>query len=368
MAPEWTEAVALPDLEKLLAPISAERPAGESLRYDPVYDEVREARREEDPDLPQGVWKVEPKKADWPKVEALCQAALEGRTKDLQLAAWLTEAWVHRCGFAGAEHGLRLLGGLCESFWEALFPSMGEDEDLESRLGPFEWLDQRLSLSVKTVPVTQPETEEGGVFRWMEWEAALHRANLERARSGADLVGQVDTSKFMVSTSLTPTAFFRDLDEVLGRCRDAAGVLRKLLEERCGDEAPLFRQLQDTFESIHRFLRGVLRQRMEGEEAEAASETQAPEATTMVAQEEDDSVFTGGGPIRSRAEAYRRLAEAADYLARTEPHSPTPFLVRRAVSWGSMTVGELLKELLADNADLPTVFKLLGIFRGNEPR
>ncbi|MCB1033146.1 MAG: type VI secretion system protein TssA, partial [Acidobacteria bacterium] len=75
-----------------------------------------------------------------------------------------------------------------------------------------------------------------------------------------------------------------------------------------------------------------------------------------------------GGAIRSRAEAYRRLSEAADYLARTEPHSPTPYLVRRAVSWGSMTVTELLKELLADKSDLTTVFKLLGIPGGQERR
>lgn len=366
MAAEWTEAVALPDLEKLLAPISAGRPAGDSLRYDPIYDEVREARREEDPDLPQGVWKVEPKKADWPKVESLCQKALESRSKDLQLAAWLSEAWVHRCGFEGAEHGLRLLSGLCESFWDTLFPEIGEDGDLEPRLGPFDWLDQRLSLAVKAVPVTRPETEEGGVFRWMEWESALHRANLEKARSGTELEGQVDTSKFMVSTSLTPSAFFQDLDEVLDRCRGAVGALGDLLEGRCGDEAPGFRQLRDTFETIHRFLRGVLRQRMEGEREEEEPETPAVELTTMDSQEETGSVFTGGGPIRSRAEAYRRLAEAADYLARTEPHSPTPFLVRRAVSWGSMTVAELLRELLADNADLPTVFKLLGIPRGGE--
>ncbi|MCB1033818.1 MAG: type VI secretion system protein TssA, partial [Acidobacteria bacterium] len=203
MAAEWSEALALPDLEKLLAPISAERPAGDSLRYDPLYDEVREARREDDPNLPQGVWKVEPKKADWPRVESLSLEALERRSKDLQIASWLTEAWVHRCGFEGAEHGLRLLSGLCESFWEPLHPVPGEDGDLEPRLGPFDWLDQRISLAVKSVPVTRPETEEGEAFCWSAWESALHKAKVERVRSGAELEGQADTSKFMVSTSLT---------------------------------------------------------------------------------------------------------------------------------------------------------------------
>ena len=36
------------DLEKLLYPISVERPAGESLRYEGTYDRIREARRQDD--------------------------------------------------------------------------------------------------------------------------------------------------------------------------------------------------------------------------------------------------------------------------------------------------------------------------------
>ncbi|HYN21582.1 MAG TPA: type VI secretion system protein TssA, partial [Thermoanaerobaculia bacterium] len=67
------------------------------------------------------------------------------------------------------------------------------------------------------------------------------------------------------------------------------------------------------------------------------------------------------GGVSSRSEAYQRLAEAADYLLRTEPHSPVPYLIRRAVSWGNLSLAELLQELLQKNADLPTLYTLLGI-------
>ena len=79
------------DLEALLTPISADKPAGESLRYSGVYEAVEEARREDDPSLPQGVWKTELKRADWREAARLCLDALETRAKDLQLAAWLLE-------------------------------------------------------------------------------------------------------------------------------------------------------------------------------------------------------------------------------------------------------------------------------------
>ena len=52
------------DLEALLTPISAGKPAGEPLRYTGVYEAVEAARREDDPALPQGVWKTDLKRAD----------------------------------------------------------------------------------------------------------------------------------------------------------------------------------------------------------------------------------------------------------------------------------------------------------------
>jgi type VI secretion system ImpA family protein len=66
------------------------------------------------------------------------------------------------------------------------------------------------------------------------------------------------------------------------------------------------------------------------------------------------------GAIRSREDAYRMLDEAADYLLRTEPHSPAPYLVKRAVGWGKMPLAELLQELLDSESDLKQIYRLLG--------
>ena len=69
----------------------------------------------------------------------------------------------------------------------------------------------------------------------------------------------------------------------------------------------------------------------------------------------------GTGPIQTRAEAYRRLSEAADFLIRTEPHSPVPYLVKRAVSWGNLSFGELLVELIEGGGDHQRILRLLGL-------
>ena len=81
----------MPLRDDLLNPIPGANPCGENLRYAPVYDKIKEARREDD-DAPQGEWRIERKTADFPLVIKLTSDALANKSKDLQLAVWLTEA------------------------------------------------------------------------------------------------------------------------------------------------------------------------------------------------------------------------------------------------------------------------------------
>src|ERR671929_14367 len=53
----------MPLRDDLLTPIPGANPAGIDLRYDAVYDRIREARREDD-DAPQGDWQRARKVAD----------------------------------------------------------------------------------------------------------------------------------------------------------------------------------------------------------------------------------------------------------------------------------------------------------------
>ena len=65
--------------------------------------------------------------------------------------------------------------------------------------------------------------------------------------------------------------------------------------------------------------------------------------------------------IADRNHAYQLLDEIAQYLARAEPHSPTPYLLRRAVAWGSMPLPELMREVMSQEGDLNRYFAMLGM-------
>ena len=91
------------DVSEFLKPISEDKPCGENLRYENVYDQLKEFRREDDDRLSQGIWQTEPKKANWPEVVKLATKLLTTQTKDLQIAIWLTEAWIAEKEFEGLD-------------------------------------------------------------------------------------------------------------------------------------------------------------------------------------------------------------------------------------------------------------------------
>lgn len=64
---------------------------------------------------------------------------------------------------------------------------------------------------------------------------------------------------------------------------------------------------------------------------------------------------------RNRAEAYVTLGALADYLSAVEPHSPTPYLIRRAVNWGNMSLSEVIAEIIREEGDVSRLFNVLGI-------
>ena len=65
----------MPLRDDLLAPIPGNSPAGISLRYDPITDKIKEARRE-DLDAPQGAWKTAIKSADHAQAIKLASDAI----------------------------------------------------------------------------------------------------------------------------------------------------------------------------------------------------------------------------------------------------------------------------------------------------
>lgn len=347
------------DLETLLAPISEREPAGEWLRYEGTYDAIGEARREDDESLPQGVWQTKLKRADWSKVAQLGQKALVERSKDLQIAVWLCEAWLKLYGVPGLTLGVRLCHQLMVRFWNTLYPLIEEGES-SSRVAPLEYLSQRVSGRLKLIPLTDPVGEKAALT-WIDWERALRN---EKVPSGKEAILPLHV---LGAAAATRPRFYSTLFHELTELDAAAKELEDGVVAKLPDQPATLRLLRSLIHDIQVLIAQYTPAEVSPEVArseaahpsgssdESAQDEQKAEATMDTREE------TVTGPIRSRTQAYQRLAEAAEYLQRTEPHSPVPYLVKRAISWGNMDLIQLLNELVAGGADRQGIYALLGV-------
>ncbi|BBO73291.1 type VI secretion protein [Desulfosarcina widdelii] len=243
------------DIESILAPIEGENPAGENLRYTPTYDEIQEARREDD-DLDRGEWDREVKTADWQAVEQLAAEALTEKTKDIQIAVWLLEALIKIDGFQGLAMGLKLLAGLMENFWENLYPEI-EDDDLDYRIGPLEFMNDKLWLSVKQIPLTDPASGSG--FGWIQWKEASEVGTDESAIAE----GKLGIDAFEKAVNRSSKAFYAELNEQIEACIESFTHFDNLLDEKFGSEAPRTADFKGALEDCQRFIAKSLKQKKE---------------------------------------------------------------------------------------------------------
>lgn len=359
------------DVAGLLKPISRKLPGGESLRYEGTYDAVRAARTEDDESLPRGIWETERKRADWRQVEMLCLDAIGKRSKDLQLAIWLTEAAFMRHGLPGLSDGLAVVNGLIEGYWDGLHPEMPED-DPEYRAAPIQWMSDHMAVRLRLMPLNLARGDELPAFCLADWQRAkLARTEDEDdgdAASGEGAPVYRDRAEMQAAAKGDPPEHYRDLvlaiDEIGERLDDLDALIDRHFKPV---DAPGLHAMRDVLAEIRRFSMRILEQRNavgllngDGESKPAVSST-PPDETKQdgarggktVAKKAKPAAAgvagAAGGPIRNRNEAYERLEEAAAWLMENEPHSPTPYLIQRAVSWRDKSLVELLSELVPDD-------------------
>lgn len=346
-------------LQALLRPLPGESPCGESLRHDPLMDRLRELRREEDTELPAGVWQAEPKRADWLALAVLAEELLMQRSKDLTIAAYLGEAWIVLHGPAGLTAALGLLADLCDAFPEQLHPQ-ATDGDQEWRAAPLAWLARRYTeLLLTRVPLCSswPQTTLHG---WQE----LQRRQVQVSDNKADKVAAENARQEQkrLNDSIRSGAV-NGWAATLERLDSAAGHLRRLdawCDRQLGDAAPSLHQLAATIDALSNVIRGCKAMAPPDSAPAAAAETPTESESAPLSS---SSPVPAGGVPQNREEAYRQLTAIAEYLARTEPHSPVPYIIRRAVEWGGMPLSALMDELVHADPEARRVWVMLGVLR-----
>ena len=354
------------DLEALLQPIPGENPSGESLRYEGVYDQISEARRA-DEDLIQGAWQTELKYADFREVISLAVPALQ-RSKDLQIGAWLSEALIKEHGFVGLRDSLKLLSGLQESFWETLHPEIDEGDE-SGRANAISWFETQGSMAVRRAPFTGAEGyglldwEDSKTYDFPDNISSLpidEQTKINKLKEEAENKRKVTAEMWRKELAGTRRQPVEIVNFAIEECVAEIASLNRVLEQKFDrNQVPSIGGLSKALDDVHTQVKKLLEAKRI-EEPDAIEEEENAEGEVGSADGTAKGAGTGSGPIQSRRDALKRLAEVADYFQRTEPHSPVSYIVQRAVKWGNMPLELWLKDVIKDENVIGSIRQTLG--------
>ena len=342
----------MPLPEGLLAPISEERPGGTDVTYEADYSRVATLRDVRNPEH------------DFEEVVELATRILAEESKDLTLAIWLTEAWMNLDGFDGLDSGLRLIHGLCEKFWDGLFP-----EDVEDRAFTLEFVGEGFTArDDKYEPIRFiPLTEWGHTLHhFEEWKglrkdsfAGAEPAKQAKKKTEADDNPRAPTSEnFESGFAETPKRRYKEMRAQLASCAEALtlleGLSREYFTEPKGPK-PTFGKLKEVMGRATVAVQTLLDKKLELE-PDPVAETPAPgAAASPEAAGAGGAAMAAGGagamPAAPAApaglapeptdadDAHRRIAAAARFLRRADPTDPAPYLLLRGLRWGELRRG-----------------------------
>jgi type VI secretion system protein ImpA len=249
-------------------------------------------------------------------------------------------------------------------------------------------LDRDLAIAIRHIPLTQADSDK--VYGWYHWEEAQeiarNRQKLDNPEKEKERVarlkelestGKTTPEEFEQAVKSTPTVFYVNLLHDIQESQQEYSQLREVMKAKFGlDDTPKMENTPKLLETCYHFIQKTL-------EDKGPLEIEPPEETIVIEPEKDDADdhgrFVDGQQgshtlaasdsltPKNRADALRRLEAVAVFFRSTEPHSPVPALVERAIKYEKMPLETLLQQVIPDAKVLKTVRESLGFEEAVSP-
>ncbi len=358
------------DIDALLVPISEQQPTGVDVRQDDApmsrYRQVKDARHKARRQESQGIWDDDDQAsepADWAPVLREAPTLIGEQSKDLEVAAWLTEALIRQHGYAGLRDGFRLCRELVDRYWDDLYPQPDPDEPADAyevplrvaALAGLNGSDQDGPLVSAIKAVSLVDSQELGPVGLSLYQQAVALDKIEDANERAKRLehGSISTQMFEKAVAESSASFFRTLISDLDEARQEFAKLCESLETRCGsNQAPPSSNIRLALNDCYDCVTGISRDIL---------------AADMPMEESGDGDSTTGGaprvsgPIQSREQAFAVIGQVAQFFRQSEPHSVLAWQLEECIRWGRMSLPDLLADLIADGSAREQLFRRVGI-------
>lgn len=360
------------DLEALLAPLPGESPAGLDLREDfspqSAYFRLRDARAEardaertaDAADIDQaGGGQDAAVPMPWRTVRELAGKVLAGQSKDLEVAAWLTEALVRFDGLRGLAAGARLIGGLADAFWDSNLYPMPDEDGIATRVAPIAGLngiggDGTLTQPLRKVALWQrPDGSKVGFWQYEQ------SAKLEGISDPARLEARQLALQEMEKEARAAAASLALVREEAAAALQAWEAMTAVLDARAGVDSPPTSRIRDLLQQMQELAQKYAPTAPAETAVVAAAPATATGGAALLASV--PALAPAGNGAATREDMLRELARIAEFFRMTEPHSPLAYTLDEAVRRGRMSWPQLLEEIVPDPMARGAIQTALGI-------
>lgn len=235
--------------ERVLDPISEEKPAGVDLRGLKDWVEIRKARPNLNDVGDKRDWQpANPIQTDWSTYKDLVESALCNKSKDIELGIFLTDACTRLYGFAGIRDGIWAVRGLLVGFSDKGLYPLPEEDNLEARYGKLDWLNEKLAEATREVPITMRPVP--GVNYSLNYRDEAMRPN-----------GMITTAEFESAVSAGSREQYEVLNNEIEEARSEFEQFEQVVNEQFGPDALSFTSLKQALEECRTAISSILRKR-----------------------------------------------------------------------------------------------------------
>ena len=246
------------------------------------------------------------------------------------------------------------------ALWNAIWSALHsvDDEDLSAKVAPIAGLngigsDGALIQPLRLAPLTAPDgLNPAGLWHYM----VLRRRGAESTE--AILLAE--------ATKNTTRESFIGLYHDISATLDSFRSLSSRLDALCGDEAPPSSTIRNTLIEAQDALRevsGLDPSALGDAQVEPLPTAATPPArlTTTTHPAVSQDVAKEPLPLLTRDDALRELSRIAAFFREHEPNSPTAYTLQTLIRRARLPLGDLLAELIPDQAVRRSYLNVAGI-------
>ena len=315
---------------------------------------------------------------DWVNLEKACGDTLKNESRDIEVFVWWLAALSHKkADLSELEKGLADFLFALDTLQSDIHPKLPDKK--VAKLEPDEVAPKQCENQTRALEQLTGDSSGSGLlnvplmnfpfisdYTFSDYLSEQKSGKLEQSKS--------EFSKLLQSNKAEITTRFKrivSIDELISEIDLFINGYRN----KNGCALLGFRFIRDNLKQIKMMYQYFFPEVDKSEPA--VVNTPPPENTNMensshasVEQQEaaPQTPISHSAPISIAQQAYSReqaledLNKIAVFFKKTEPHSPIPYLIARAIRWGNMSFSELLGELIKkDSPVLAEISKLTGV-------